>query len=102
MRLVGKKRKRKARLAHEMFRRNLRNTVYGSIVATEFLYKKRYRERNASVEATVPAHRLLVMDITRGDGWEKLCPFLGVCVPPVPFPHAHKSDGLKGSGDGEE
>ena len=30
---------------------------------------------------------LLVMDITAGDGWEKLCPFLGVDVPAdTPFP----------------
>jgi hypothetical protein len=29
---------------------------------------------------------LLVMDIAAGDGWELLCPFLGVAVPSVPFP----------------
>lgn len=29
---------------------------------------------------------LLVMDITRGDGWDKLCPFLGRPVPDVNFP----------------
>ena len=29
---------------------------------------------------------LLVMDISAGDGWERLCPFLGVPVPAVPFP----------------
>ena len=28
---------------------------------------------------------LLVMDITRGDGWNKLCPFLGLPVPEIPF-----------------
>lgn len=30
---------------------------------------------------------LLVMDLPRGDGWEKLCEFLGHDVPPKPFPH---------------
>lgn len=29
---------------------------------------------------------LLVMDICAGDGWEKLCPFLGKGVPGTPFP----------------
>lgn len=32
---------------------------------------------------------LLVMDITAGEGWEKLCPFLGCDVPDVPFPKAN-------------
>jgi hypothetical protein len=30
---------------------------------------------------------LLEMDILGGDGWEKLCPFLGLPVPQVDFPH---------------
>lgn len=30
--------------------------------------------------------RLLVMDITAGHGWDKLCPFLGVDIPDVEFP----------------
>ena len=33
--------------------------------------------------------RLLVLDIVGGEGWEKLCPFLDVPVPEVPFPHAN-------------
>jgi len=32
---------------------------------------------------------LLEMNITGGDGWEKLCPFLGLPVPGAPFPHLH-------------
>jgi hypothetical protein len=30
---------------------------------------------------------LLEMDILKGDGWATLCPFLGLPVPPVDFPH---------------
>ena len=30
----------------------------------------------------------LVLDIAKGDGWDKLCPFLGVDVPDLKFPHA--------------
>ena len=29
---------------------------------------------------------LLVIDISAGEGWEALCPFLGVPVPDKPFP----------------
>lgn len=32
---------------------------------------------------------LLVMDITAGEGWEKLCPFLGRDIPDAPFPKAN-------------
>ena len=32
---------------------------------------------------------LLEMDITQGDGWEKLCPFLGKPIPSQSFPHTN-------------
>jgi hypothetical protein len=34
--------------------------------------------------------KLLVMNICEGDGWGKLCPFIGVQVPNIPFPHNNK------------
>jgi Sulfotransferase domain len=36
------------------------------------------------VKTAVPADRLLVYSVT--EGWEPLCKFLGVPVPPTPFP----------------
>lgn len=36
-------------------------------------------------------HDLLVMNLAKRDGWEKLCPFLGVRIPDVEFPHANKA-----------
>jgi hypothetical protein len=33
---------------------------------------------------------LLVIDICAGEGWEKLCPFLGLATPARPFPHANE------------
>ena len=33
---------------------------------------------------------LLVLDICGGDGYEKLCPFLGIDIPDEPFPYKHK------------
>jgi 3'(2'), 5'-bisphosphate nucleotidase len=32
---------------------------------------------------------LLVIDVTAGEGWEKLCPFLGKPTPDIPFPKAN-------------
>jgi Sulfotransferase domain len=29
------------------------------------------------------------MDITNGDGWDKLCPFLGLDIPDTPFPKSN-------------
>ena len=32
---------------------------------------------------------LLVIDVTAGEGWDKLCPFLGCAQPAIPFPKAN-------------
>jgi len=34
---------------------------------------------------------LLVMNICAGEGWEKLCPFLGLPIPDKEFPHFNKT-----------
>lgn len=75
------------------FRIQLRNYVYGSAQAHEYLYKKKYREHNERVLRTVPPERLLVMNVTAGDGWANLCPFLGLPIPATPFPHENKTPG---------
>jgi hypothetical protein len=71
----------------DTFRRHLRRNVYGNTVPREFLYKKRFVEHNERVKAAIPPNRLLVIDITAGEGWEKLCPFLGLPISTAPFPH---------------
>lgn len=71
-------------------------------IVREIVYGRRDFERQ-SFAAAYRAHReavrlyfaerpadLLVMDICAGDGWEKLCPFLGVDAPAAAFPHLHK------------
>ena len=78
--------------AYDLFRILMRNYVYGSIVAREFLYKKKYIEHNNRVMATVPAKRLLIIDITAGEGWDKICHFLGMPIPSEIFPHENKSN----------
>lgn len=34
--------------------------------------------------------KLLTLDICNGEGWDKLCPFLGREIPDEPFPHTNK------------
>jgi hypothetical protein len=52
-----------------------------------------YNQHNAEVIRTVPADRLLVFDVK--EGWEPLCRFLGVAVPPdQPFPHHNDTAGF--------
>jgi hypothetical protein len=76
---------------YNLFRIQLRNLVYGSVVAHEYIYKKKYQEHKHRVMSVVPSDRLLVMDIASGDAWQKLCPSLGVPIPLVPFPHEHRT-----------
>jgi hypothetical protein len=75
------------------FKALVRNCVYGSTRAHEFLYRLRYRQHNARVIREVPPERLLIMDIPAGDGWERLCPFLEVPIPGTPFPHVNATPG---------
>ncbi|KAI9262280.1 P-loop containing nucleoside triphosphate hydrolase protein [Phascolomyces articulosus] len=50
------------------------------------LAKDRYEAHNKHVMETVPAERLLVLDLREGITWDKLCAFLEKPVPSEPFP----------------
>lgn len=75
----------------------MRTWIYGigSPLGNEERFKDRYVRHNDEVEDYFRSspERLLVMNITQGDGWDLLCPFLGREVPDEPFPHANKSEG---------
>lgn len=60
------------------------NLVYGTECPSKEQAIKRYVMHNRNVYDSVPPERLLVMDIPAGDGWEKLCPFLGLTEPHCP------------------
>lgn len=83
-----------------VFRRNLRYCAFGSPVPIEHLYKRTFLQHNAAVVARTPPDRLLIMDVTAGDGWEKLCAFLGVPVPSTPFPSENRSNWPAAGWDG--
>jgi hypothetical protein len=66
---------------------------YGCPKGNEEVYLKRYDEHNREVDEYFRNRPgdLLVMDLAKGEGWEKLCPFLGAAIPDKPFPHANRS-----------
>jgi hypothetical protein len=75
-----------------------RELIYGAgagcPAGNEAIYKERYNRHNREVLdyfANRPGD-LMVMDITKGHGWDELCAFLGHPVPDEPFPH--KNPGL--------
>ena len=53
---------------------------------------KHFRTWNDDVISTVPSERLLVWQL--GDGWEPLCAFLDVPVPPEQYPHINSGEDL--------
>jgi len=50
--------------------------------------KAAFMQRLEDVRDTVPAERLLVLDVA--EGWEPICAFLDVPVPAEPFPHRNR------------
>ncbi len=61
--------------------------------ASKKRWLEEYRKHNEEIINYFEKHNkdLLVMDITKGDGWEKLCPFLGKEMPDTSFPHKNET-----------
>ena len=71
--------------------RILTELVYGDANDNKDVWIQHYRAHNERVQQIIPAKQLLVMDISKGDGWEVLCGFLdhadGPCTDlTTPFP----------------
>lgn len=69
-------------------RRWIYGPEYGCPEGNEEIYGERFDRHSREVKEYFKDRPddLLIMDITKGDGWEKLCPFLGKNVPKEPFP----------------
>jgi hypothetical protein len=63
---------------HVFDERKMRDGYYRHLKATKLYFRERPKD-------------LLVMNICAGDGWEKLCPFLGEPIPAVPFPKRNET-----------
>lgn len=66
----------------------IRRRAYGrsTFDAEEFLRARESHHRAVREHFAGRPGDLLEMDITAGQGWEVLCPFLGVPIPTEPFP----------------
>jgi hypothetical protein len=70
----------------------MREWIYGSgrgdPIGNEKLYVERYERHNREVLAYFAERPqdLLVLELTTGDGWTRLCTFLRHAVPDAPFP----------------
>lgn len=73
----------------------IRRMIYGSAVFEEAGFAEAYRAHEADVREHFRnrPEDLLVMDICGGEGWERLCAFLGVPVPVTPFPAKNRRAG---------
>lgn len=58
------------------------------LVVDREAWTNQYNEHHQAVYAYFAKRpeALLTFDVTKGDGWEKLCPFLGLPIPNRPFP----------------
>ena len=65
--------------------------TFGPIDTNEFLYRKRFREhQEAILNLDLPPDRFLSINICAGEGWDKLCKWLGSPIPDCPFPRIHE------------
>lgn len=63
---------------------------------------RRYREHVDEVlEILADETHVLRMSICAGEGFEKLCPFLGLPIPDAPFPWANRGSGASRPGRGD-
>lgn len=80
-----------------------RMTIYEAVTFDAGKFTAAYYRHYADVRryfADRP-HDLLEMNIIEGDGWEKLCPFLDLPLPAVPFPHLSRREGLQRTGEAQ-
>lgn len=76
----------------------MREWIYGKgkgdPVGYEDIYLQRFRQHNEQVREYFRdrPNDLLEVSWEKGDGWEKICPFLSKPIPDLPFPHVGKSD----------
>jgi len=71
----------------------MREWIYGvgRAKGNEDVYIRRYERHNREVLEYFKDRneQLLVLNITAGEGWTKLCPFLGEPIPAIGFPRAN-------------
>ncbi|KKM25642.1 hypothetical protein LCGC14_1592960 [marine sediment metagenome] len=71
--------------------RYFRTKLFGSLKYDHDCFQRVYEKHDQEVvDYFKDKDNLLIMDITSGDYWETLCPFLGVAIPDKDFPWKHQ------------
>ena len=81
---------------HKNVIHEMHTKLYGTATFDEATFLEKYRAYNRDVHEYF-ANRpddVLEFDVTRSDGFDKLCPFLNKQMPDTPFPHQNKSEGI--------
>ena len=70
------------------FSHQIHEAIYGRRDFDRNVFLKRYFDHNEQVCGYFKdkPNKLLVMDMSAGDGWDELCPFLGVRKPDCDYP----------------
>lgn len=77
----------KARRNFPRILRKMIKALYGTVYTHEPTMKYAFLKHEIDVKNFFRDKKnLLIMDITEGDGWEKLAPFVGRAIPDKPFP----------------
>lgn len=73
----------------------VRLALYGTVGFNPDRFADVWRQHHAAVREHFKGREsaLLELDICSGEGWKRLCPFLGEPVPEEPFPHANAGVG---------
>ena len=69
-----------------------RMLIYETVGFDRAKFVAAYNRHHADVDryfASRPNDLLKMNIVEEGDGWEKLCPFLGLSIPRSPFPYLH-------------
>lgn len=81
------------------FSHKVHSMIYGQPAFDADAFLARYRRHNAEVveHFSNRSDDLLVMDMSNGAGWPKLCGFLGIDqIPNTPYPHENGTDASSG------
>jgi hypothetical protein len=72
----------------------MHRALYGTTTFDGLVFLETYRRHDREVRAYFAERPddLLVLDVTAGEGFEKICPFLGLDPPKDPFPHWNRQE----------
>ena len=78
--------------------------LFGCTDFNEEVFRATYHRHNTEVKEHFEGRegKLLVIDISTGEGWEKICLFINCKTPDYPFPHKHDAKGKRSRNDTDD